>query len=113
VSGMKDVEAACGAGRDAAIALRGMADREDRIARFLEDYAARIEAAADPLATMAALETAYPVTPRLKSVELPRTTNQLRQAAAAVRDRSWTMATIDTAANLRSYYAALGGPVVV
>ena len=29
------------------------------------------------------------VTPRLRNVELPRTTNQLRQGAAAARDRSW------------------------
>jgi alpha-ketoglutaric semialdehyde dehydrogenase len=113
VSGIEDVEAACRAGREAAVVLRGMPDRIDRIASFLEGYAARIEGAADGLAAMANAETAYPVTPRLKSVELPRTTNQLRQAAAAVRDRSWTMATIDTATGIRSYYAALGGPVVV
>ena len=53
------------------------------------------------------------MTPRLRNVELPRTTNQLRQGAAAVRDRSWTQATIDTKANMRSYYGPLGGPVVV
>lgn len=113
VSGIEDVEAACAAGAEAADALLGLADRQARIANFLDDYAARIEGAADALVEMASLETAYPVTPRLKSVELPRTTGQLRQAAAAVRDRSWTMATIDTAANLRSYFAPLGGPVVV
>lgn len=113
VSGLEDVEVACAAGRDAALALRQMPDRIDRLAAFLDDYAARLEGAADELVAMAAAETAYPVTPRLKAVELPRTTNQLRQAAAAVRDRSWTMATIDSAANIRSYYAALGGPVVV
>jgi NADP-dependent aldehyde dehydrogenase len=113
VSGREDMEAACRAGYEAAIALRDLPDRESRIAAFLDEYASRIEGAADALVEMASLETAYPVTPRLKSVELPRTTGQLRQAAAAVRDRSWTMATIDTAANLRSYYGALGGPVVV
>ncbi len=113
VSGSDDVEAACRAGHDAAVALRGMADRVERIAAFLDGYAARIEGAADALVAIAHEETAYPVTPRLKSVELPRTTNQLRQAAAAVRDRSWTTATIDTATNIRSYYASLGGPVVV
>jgi alpha-ketoglutaric semialdehyde dehydrogenase len=46
-------------------------------------------------------------------VELPRTTDQLRQAARAVRDRSWRMATIDTKTNIRSQYAALGAPVAV
>ena len=88
VSGGEDVEAACRAGREAAIALRDMPDRVERLAAFLDDYAARIEGAADALVAMAHSETAYPVAPRLKSVELPRTTNQLRQAAAlgALRD---------------------------
>ena len=113
ISDAEDVEAAVLAGHAASLELRTMTDREERIARFLEDYAARIEAAADALAEMASLETAYPVAPRLKVVELPRTTGQLRQAAAAALDRSWTQATIDSAINLRSYYAALGGPVVV
>ena len=113
VSGMKDVEAALRAGHGAAVALLGMPDRVDRVAAFLDDFASRIEQHADALVAIANEETALPVTPRLKSVELPRTTGQLRQAAAAVRDRSWTMATIDTAANIRSYYAPLGGPVVV
>ena len=113
VSGMKDVEEACRAGHEAGAALLAMPDRLDRIAAFLDGYAARIEAAADALVAMAADETALPASPRLSAVELPRTTGQLRQAAAAVRDRSWTMATIDTAANIRSYYAPLGGPVVV
>ena len=113
VSGLEDVEAACRAGHEAAVALRAMPDRVERIATFLDRYAAGIEAAADALVAMAHSETAYPVTPRLKAVELPRTTNQLRQASAAVRDRSWTAATIDSATGIRSYYAGLGGPVVV
>lgn len=113
VSGAEDVDAACRAGHEAAVALRGMADRIDRLSRFLDGFAARIEGAVDPLVSMAHDETAYPVSPRLKDVELPRTTNQLRQAAAAVRDRSWTMATVDTATGVRSYFAPLGGPVVV
>ena len=50
--------------------------------------------------------------PRLRDVELPRTTNQLRQAAAAAREGSWAQATIDTKANIRSYFGPLG-PVVV
>ncbi len=87
--------------------------RSTTIARFLDDYAARIEAAADALVERAARETGLPETPRLRSVELPRTTNQLRQGAAAARERSWCAATIDTKANLRSCYGPLGGPVVV
>lgn len=113
VSGMDDVQEACEAGLDAARALRALTDAPERIAAFLDDYAARIEANADALVAIANRETAYPVTPRLKTVELPRTTNQLRQGATAARNRSWCMATIDTKINLRSHYAALGGPVVV
>ena len=111
VSGLDDVEQACRAGLDAAAALRSIP--VENVARFLEEYAAKIEAAADALVEIAARETGYPATPRLRSVELPRTTNQLRQGAAAARDRSWCLATIDTKANLRSNHAGLGGPVVV
>jgi NADP-dependent aldehyde dehydrogenase len=113
VSTIDDVNEACEAGREAAIALRTMPDAPDRIARFLDDYAARIEAASAALVEIAARETALPASPRLSSVELPRTTGQLRQGAAAARDRSWCHATIDTKANIRSMYGPLGGPVVV
>src|SRR5690606_17680969 len=65
------------------------------------------------LVQIANLETGLPAEPRLRTVELPRTTGQLRQAAAAARDGSWRRATIDRQANIRSYYAPLGGPVVV
>ena len=55
----------------------------ERFARFLEAYADRVEANAGKLIEAAHLETALPVEPRLKVAELPRTINQLRQAAAA------------------------------
>jgi NADP-dependent aldehyde dehydrogenase len=116
VSGGGDIERACQAGAEAARALRSMsgaAGAADRIAAFLDDYAARIESAAVALVAMAAAETGYPVTPRLRSVELPRTTHQLRQGAAAARSRSWCQATIDTKANLRACHGPLGGPVAV
>src|ERR1700730_11851570 len=83
-----------------------------KIAAFLEAYAANIEAAADTIAAAAAEETALPVTPRLKDVELPRTTNQLRQAGAAVREESWRHATLDLEKNIRSCFAPIG-PVVI
>ncbi len=83
-----------------------------RIADFLEAYASNIEAAADAIVTAAAEETALPVTPRLKDVELPRTTNQLRQAATAAREESWRHATLDLEKNIRSCFAPIG-PVVV
>ena len=66
----------------------------------------------DAIVAAAAEETALPVTPRLKDVELPRTTNQLRQAAAAVREESWRHATLDLEKNIRSCFAPIG-PVVI
>ena len=87
--------------------------RPEVLAEFLEGFAAGIEARAEELVETAHLETALPQEPRLRSVELPRTTFQLRQAAAAVRDRSWCRATIDTKADIRSKFGPLGGPVAV
>lgn len=111
VSGAEDVERALVAAQAAVQALR--ATPPAVIARFLERFADKIDAHADALSAQANLETALPVEPRLRSSELPRTSNQLRQAAAAARARSWVMATIDTASNIRSMYAPLGGPVIV
>ena len=84
----------------------------EQIAAFLEAFADRIEARADEIVALAHLETALPSSPRLKEVELPRTTNQLRQAAAAARDGSWRNATLDTATNIRSCLSPIG-PVAV
>jgi NADP-dependent aldehyde dehydrogenase len=90
--------------------VRGWAG--ERFAAFLEAFAGCLEKRAEELIATAHAETALAVEPRLKSVELPRTVNQLRQAAAAARDGSWVQATIDTKANIRSMYAPIG-PVVV
>jgi len=84
----------------------------EQIAKFLEAYAVGIEEQTDALCEMAHQETALPIKPRLKDVELPRTVNQLRQAASAARDGSWAMPTIDTKLNIRSRFAAIG-PVLV
>lgn len=84
----------------------------DRFAAFLEKFADRIDARAAELVEIAHLETALPVQPRLKDAELPRTSNQLRQAAQAARDGSWAGPTIDTASNIRSMLRPIG-PVVV
>ena len=70
----------------------------ERIATFLERYASGIETAAEQLVAMAHAETALPVKPRLAEVELPRTTGQLRDAAARRRSGSWLRPTIDTQA---------------
>jgi alpha-ketoglutaric semialdehyde dehydrogenase len=111
VSGMEDVEAVLTAAQAAVAALRTVSP--ETIARFLEVFADNIEASTEVLVEIANRETALPAEPRLRSVELPRTTDQLRQAAVAVRDRSWCHATIDTKTNIRSLYGPLGGPVVV
>ncbi len=61
---------------------------------------------------MAHVETALPRSPRLADVELPRTTGQLRQAAAAAREGSWALPTIDNKLGIRSCCLPLG-PVCV
>ncbi len=110
ISRWSDCDAALNAAARAATELRRV--EPAKIAAFLEAYAANIEAAADSIVAAAAEETALPVSPRLKDVELPRTTNQLRQAAAAVREESWRNATLDLQKNIRSCFAPIG-PVVV
>lgn len=111
VSGLEEVEMALHSAQEAVVALRSHSPED--IAHFLELFADKIDAHADALSALGSLETALPVEPRLRSSELPRTTNQLRQAAHAARERSWKKATIDTASNIRSMYAPLGGAVVV
>lgn len=85
----------------------------DGVASFLETYADRIEARADEIVAMAAAESGLPASPRLADIELPRTTGQLRQAAASARARAWTQPTIDTASNIRSMFRAVEGGVAV
>ena len=84
----------------------------EKIAAFLEKYAAELEANADAIVQAAHEETALPISPRLKDVELPRTTDQLRQAAAAARQGTWRRITIDRAKKLYSCMVPIG-PVVV
>lgn len=104
----------CDAALDAAVTAHKQMRRlsGEQIAVFLEKYAGRIEAAKDSLVETAFAETGLARSPRLADVELPRTTNQLRLAAAAARSGNWAMATIDTKANIRSCYQSLG-PVCV
>ena len=82
-------------------------------AEFLENMASKIEAKREIITATAALETGLPQSPRFLEIELPRTTDQLRQTAAAVREGSWCLATIDTHRNIRSKYGPLGGVVIV
>ncbi|MDR3458113.1 MAG: aldehyde dehydrogenase family protein [Verrucomicrobiae bacterium] len=110
ISTWADCEAALNAAAAAAAILR--TTPPEQIARFLTRFAERIEARKVELVETAHSETALPKAPRLGEVELPRTTNQLRQAAAAALDGSWAMPVIDAKLNIRSMLAPLG-PVLV
>lgn len=83
-----------------------------RLAQFLRAFAAQIEAKAEALCATANRETGYPIKPRLAEAELPRTVNQLRQAADAAEEGSWQNVVIDSKQNIRSHLTGLG-PVVV
>lgn len=106
VSAWDDIDAALAAATEAAAALR--TTPPEKIARFLERFAERIEARKAEIVDMANLETGLAKAPRLAEVELPRTTGQLRQAAQAAAEGSWAQPTIDTKLNIRSYFAPLG-----
>ncbi len=111
VSNAADIKQALHAASETAPSLA--AAPPERIAAFLDAYADGIEAAAEDLVAVAHTETALAKEPRLDKVELPRTTGQLRQAAAAVRTFSWTHPIIDTAVGIRSHLAPLGKPVMI
>jgi len=104
----------CAEALDAAVAAAAELSRlpAERIAAFLERFAARLEARGTELVAAAHTETGLAVKPRLTDVELPRTLDQLRQAAASAREQTWRMAMLDTEKNIRA--ACFGiGPVVV
>ncbi len=106
VSSWADCDAVLNAAAEAANSLR--VTPLEQIAQFLTRFAERIEARKADLVELAHAETGLPKAPRLGDVELPRTTNQLRQAAAAALEGSWAMPTIDTKLNIRSMLAPLG-----
>ncbi|TWT83547.1 NADP-dependent fatty aldehyde dehydrogenase [Planctomycetes bacterium CA13] len=110
VSTWEDCDAALDAATSAARELRTVP--RGKIADFLDRYADRLEAAKDALVEAAFAETGLARSPRLGDVELPRTSNQLRAAAAECRSGNWAMATIDTKAGIRSCFESLG-PVCV
>lgn len=110
VSGWADCDEALDAAAAAAAELGRLP--AERLAAFLERFAARLEAHGAELVAAAHAETGLAVTPRLADVELPRTLDQLRQAGQSAREQSWRMGMIDTARNIRA--ACFGiGPVVV
>lgn len=110
ISDWSDCDEALTAAADAAAILRTTSP--EMIAAFLTRFAERIEDRKTELVDVANTETALPKSPRLGDVELPRTTGQLRQAAAAAIDGSWALPTIDAKLNIRSILAPIG-PVLV
>jgi 2,5-dioxopentanoate dehydrogenase len=106
ISTWADCDAALDAAAEAARALRSTAP--EQIAAFLDRFAERIEMRAAELVDAAHAETGLARKPRLADVELPRTTSQLRQGAAAAIEGSWALPTIDTKLGIRSMLAPLG-----
>jgi len=110
ISSWSDCDMALDAAVRAAEVLRAL--DASKIATFLRTYADKLDACKDEISDLAHRESGLPKSPRLSDVELPRTTNQLRQAADAAAEGSWSTPTIDTKANIRSQFAPIG-PVVV
>src|SRR5262245_32655265 len=110
VSAWDDCDEALSAATEASEQMRNLG--AEKIAGFLDAFALRIEARKDEIVKLANRETGLAVSPRLADNELPRTTSQLRQAAAAAREGSWALPTIDAKNNIRSMYGPIG-PVVV
>jgi NADP-dependent aldehyde dehydrogenase len=110
ISPLSEIEAAIDAASEASRAMRGWPG--ERFGAFLERYADRIEERTDALVAAAHAETALPAEGRLKGGELPRTTNQLRQAAAAAREGTWSQPVIDTKNDIRTILGPVG-PVSV
>lgn len=111
ISGLATLTEMIAAGASAAEELRSATP--EHIAAFLERSADGLEAHADELVESAHRETGLPREPRLRNVELPRTSSQLRQAARAARERSYCEACIDTKTNIRLLRGPLGGPVAI
>lgn len=110
ISGWDDCDAALSAAARAAKELRALTP--DQLAAFLDTYASNIELASAAIVEAANQETGLPASPRLKDNELPRTANQLRQAAAAAREESWKRPILDLERNIRSCFAPIG-PVLI
>ena len=106
ISAWSDCDEALQAATEAARLLR--ADLGESRVKFLIRFAARIEARAAELVELAHRESGLAKSPRLAAVELPRTTDQLRQAAGAAREGTRALPTLDTKLNIRSCLAPIG-----
>lgn len=109
ISGWADLEAILAAAERAARAFTEVPPEQR--ADFLRRFADEIDGRATEIAARAAEETGLPAEARFLAVEIPRATGQLRQAARAAEERSWALATIDHASEIRSIYRPLGGAV--
>lgn len=110
ISSWNDCDAALTSASEAFVKMQKLP--RSVFATFLECYAEKIESNSVALVDMAHLETGLPKSPRLANGEIPRTISQLRIAAKAVTDASWTTPTIDTQNNIRSMLQAIG-PVAI
>jgi NADP-dependent aldehyde dehydrogenase len=111
VSPWPEVDAALEAGIQAYHTLSDT--RPETIAALLMDYADRIDASAEELALTAERETGLARSPRLTGSEIPRTTDQLRQAARAAIDRSWVDPVLCPGSGICSYLAPIPGVVCI
>lgn len=105
-----DCDAAMNAAQSAASSLEDIAAED--LAKFLEAYADNLEQNAEQICKVASQETGLPVSPRLLDVEMPRTIDQLRQAAAAAKDHQWRNPVKDHDKNIHSCLTPIG-PVLV
>lgn len=111
ISTWDDVDSALDAGAES---YRALADAGTAgVAAFLDSYADLIDGAADDLASIAGEETGLAVAPRLRDVEIPRTSDQLRQAARAAAGRTWVEPVLSPGAKIASYMAPIPGVVCV
>jgi 2,5-dioxopentanoate dehydrogenase len=106
VSQWPDCETALAAAAKASLMLREVSG--ETLSRFLIRFAERIEQRSIEVVEMAHAETGLAIEPRLATIELPRTTGQLRQAAKAALEGSWALPTIDAKLNIRSCHAPIG-----
>ncbi|MGY1631840.1 aldehyde dehydrogenase family protein [Geodermatophilus sp. SYSU D01186] len=111
VSAWADLDRALTAGTRAYWALQEAGP--EAVAGFLDRLADRLDADAGRLCAVAAEETGLPEGARLREVELPRTTGQLRQGAAAARERSWTAPILSPSRGLAARLAPIPGVAVV
>ncbi|MEW4563297.1 aldehyde dehydrogenase (NADP(+)) [Bremerella sp. JC770] len=110
ISSWSDIDQALTAAAGAFHEMRQMP--VEKLELFLNRFAELLDENKQPICELANRESGLPVSPRLLDVEMPRTINQLRLAAAAAVDGSWRAATIDSKTGIRSYFAGIG-PVAV